>query len=150
MLRNICWTLTVDICDEIRAKWWSFVNKKNLHISACFIVNDARNYHEQIIYVQIKESYFQQHHLDLYYRDYIKEVQITEPCGTPAYTLRLDNTNLYAYLYALLSVINCSRKYRFTREILYLMKTTRKLSSNFYSTTLSKITFYCVDENASR
>lgn len=54
-------------------------------------MNDARNYHEQIIYVQIKESYFQQHHLDLYYRDYIKEVQITEPCGTPAYTLRLDD-----------------------------------------------------------
>lgn len=54
-------------------------------------MNDARNYHEQIIYVQIKESYFQQHHLDLYDRDYIKEVQITEPCGTPAYTLRLDD-----------------------------------------------------------
>lgn len=54
-------------------------------------MNDARNYHEQIIYVQIKESYFQQHHLDLYDRDYIKEVQISEPCGTPAYTLRLDD-----------------------------------------------------------
>lgn len=54
-------------------------------------MNDARNYHEQIIYVQIKESYFQQHQLDLYDRDYIKEVQITEPCGTPAYTLRLDD-----------------------------------------------------------
>lgn len=54
-------------------------------------MNDARNYHEQIIYVQIKESYFQQHHLDLYDRDYIKEVEITEPCGTPAYTLRLDD-----------------------------------------------------------
>lgn len=36
-------------------------------------------------------------------------------------------TNLYAWL----SVISCYRKYRFTKDNLYLVVTTRKFSSNF-------------------